>query len=304
MAQDKNGFGGLVDPITDTNPDSTFSSFGASTAEETYTADEKANVNNILVTVPDDRTPVVVLFGSQASGKTLAMLRLIRYLESHAYNVLPENVFRPKTDGHYARMCKELKQMAYSSYAPSGNDIISFMLVKVLDRVGNPVCQILEAPGEHYFNGSSDLTFPTYIEHIARVIPNQKIWVFFVEQDWGDTQDERNLYAQKICRMQEIVAANRKDKVIFLFNKVDKHSEQFKAGRPNKQAFFNIIRNQYPGIFTRYQNTGWFAKALWGEFNFTAICFSAGTFTNAGSAQVWNISPDYYCQDLWNAIKK
>lgn len=268
---------------------------------ETYTDEEIRDVNNITVTIPDPNTPIVVFFGSPASGKTLALLRMIRFLEQHDHQVVPEEVFRPQTDRHYAKMCAGLKDMAYSTYAPGGNDVISFMLVKILDRVGNPVCQILEAPGEHYFDGSASLTFPTYINAI-RTAPNRKIWVFFVEQGWGRDANVRNLYAQKICSMQGLVSPQ--DKVVFLFNKVDlKRNSQFKPnGLPHKEVFFRNIQQQYPGIFTRYQNTG-LAKVLYGAYNFKAVCFSSGVFnmTNDGR-EVWTPESDWYCQELWNAI--
>lgn len=269
--------------------------------QETYTADEIRDVNNITVTIPDTATPIVVFFGSQASGKTLALLRMIRYLEENNHHVVPEAIFRPQTDKHYAKMCAGLKDMAYSTYAPGGTDIISFMLVKILDKVGNPVCQVLEAPGEHYFDGRADLQFPTYINAI-RTAPNRKVWVFFVEQDWGSNQGIRNLYAQKICAMQSLLSPN--DRVVFLFNKVDKHRHQFKAnGTPNKNVFFTNIKQQYPGIFSRYQNSG-ITKVLFGEYNFKTVCFTSGVFNpTVDGREVWTPEKDFYCAELWDAIR-
>lgn len=271
--------------------------------KETYTEEELRDVNAISVTIPDQNTPIVVFFGSPASGKTLALMRMIRFLESHDHQVIPEEVFRPKTDHHYARMCSELKNMVYNNYTPGGTDVISFMLVKVLNPVGQPVCQILEAPGEHYFDGSPNLDFPTYINAI-RTSPNRKVWVIFVEQGWGEDQGERNLYAQKICSMQGLVSPN--DKVVFLFNKADRQrvrGQYDKTGKPRKELFFNQIKREYPGIFTRYQNSG-LTKLLYGEYNFKAICFSSGIFnkTNDGR-EVWTLESDWYCSELWNAIK-
>lgn len=271
--------------------------------KETYTEEELRDVNAISVTIPDQNTPIVVFFGSQASGKTLALMRMIRFLESHDHQVIPEEVFRPKTDRHYARMCSELKNMVYNNYTPGGTDVISFMLVKVLNPVGQPVCQILEAPGEHYFDGSPNLEFPTYINAI-RTSPNRKIWVFFVEQGWGEDQSERNLYAQKICSMQGLVSPN--DKVVFLFNKADRQrsrGQYDKTGKPRKELFFNQIKREYPGIFTRYQNTG-LTRLLYGEYNFKAVCFSSGIFNKTNDdREVWTLESDWYCSELWNAIK-
>lgn len=272
-------------------------------AQETYTEEELKDVNAISVTIPDQNTPIVVFFGSPASGKTLALMRMIRFLESHEHQVIPEEVFRPKTDRHYSRMCSELKNMVYNSYTPGGTDVISFMLVKVLNPAGQPVCQILEAPGEHYFDGSPNLDFPTYINAI-RTSPNRKVWVFFVEQGWGQDQTERNLYVQKICSMQSLVSPN--DKVVFLFNKADKQrlrGQYDKNGKPRKELFFNQIKREYPGIFTRYQNSG-LTKLLYGEYNFKAVCFSSGIFNKTNDErEVWTLESDWYCSELWNAIK-
>lgn len=269
---------------------------------ETYTEEEQRDVNAITVTIPDTQTPIVVFFGTPSSGKTLALMRMVRFLEAHDYIVVPEEVFRPKTDRHYTKMCANLKEMVYDQYTPGGTDIISFMLVKVLDRAGHPVCQILEAPGEHYFDGSPDLGFPTYINAI-RTAPNRKVWVFFVEQGWGQSQGERNLYAQKICSMQNLISPN--DKVVFLFNKADKHraSQYNGSGKPILSTFFANINQQYPGIFNRYQNKG-LIKLLYGQYNFKAVCFSAGIFnTTANGREVWTLEDDWYCMELWKAIR-
>lgn len=266
-------------------------------ARNTYTAEEMNDVNEIFVNIPDPNAPIVVFFGAPACGKTLAMLRMIRFLESHNYHTEPEVLFRPETDTHFKTMCDNLKNIAYSKYAPGPNDVINFMLLKVLDSAGHPICQILEAPGEHYFDGTASLVFPTYIENVVSA-PNRKVWVFFVQQDW---KGNRALYSQKICSMQNKISPN--DKIVFLFNQADRKQQQFKRnGRPNISVFFENIKNQYPGIFSKYANTG-ISKLLFGEYNFKAVCFSAGTFTESGSNEIWIPGRDFYCRDLWNAIR-
>lgn len=264
---------------------------------DTYTVEERNDVNEIFVSIPDPDSPIVVLFGAPASGKTLAMLRMIRFLEAHNFQTEPEVLFRPESDKHFKKMCNELKNMAYSQYAPGPTDIVNFMLLKVLDNGGHTLCQILEAPGEHYFDGTASLEFPTYIENVVAA-PNRKVWVFFVEQDWNGN---RALYAQKICSMQSKISPN--DKVVFLFNQADKKVKQFKRnGRPNTEVFFSNIKNQYPGIFSKYANSG-FEKLLFGEYNFKAVCFSSGTFTKSGENEIWIPGKDWFCEELWKAIR-
>ena len=269
---------------------------------ETYTEEEIQDVNAIQVTIPDPDIPIVIFFGSPASGKTLALLRMIRYLEQHNHRVEAEPLFRPKTDRHYTRMCAELKDMAYNQYTPGGNDVISFMLVKVLNDVGKPVCQILEAPGEHYFDGGVDSEFPRYIKDICEN-SNRKVWVFFVEQGWGINQNERDRYAQRICDMQNLISTQ--DRIVFLFNKCDKHrrSQYLRDGKPNKKVYFTNIQNQYKGIFDNYTNSDIVTRFLYGKYNFKTICFSAGTFsrTNDGK-EAWTVGKDFYCKELWDAI--
>ncbi|MBD5415678.1 MAG: hypothetical protein HDR46_05250 [Bacteroides sp.] len=303
-----NKFDNLVDNENKTTSSSNDNSSQLGTyqslRDKIYTKEEQLDVNAITVTIPDRQTPIVVFFGSPSSGKTLALLRMIQFFESHNHQVVPEEVFRPKTDDHYTEMCANLKNLVNDQYTPGGTDIISFMLVKVLDQAGHPVCQILEAPGEHYFDGSANLNFPTYINAI-RTAPNRKVWVFFVEQGWGKDQTERNLYAQKIRSMQNLISPN--DKVVFLFNKVDKylsHNQFDSNNRPIISSFFQNISNQYPGIFDKYRNSG-LLKVLYGPYRFKAVCFSSGTFNEtSGGREVWTRDgDDWYCEELWKAIK-
>ncbi|MDO5395417.1 MAG: ATP-binding protein [Bacteroidales bacterium] len=268
-------------------------------------SEDQLDLNTVTVTITDRHTPIVVLFGPPASGKTLALMRMIRFLEKYEYQVIPEEVFRPKTDRHYARMCANLKKMVYDQNMPEGAHTINFMLVRVLNPAGRPVCQILKAPGEHYFNcyrSAVPNLFHKYIDDI-RTAPNRKTWVFFVEQGWGENQEERNLYAQKICSMQNLISPN--DKVVFLFNKADKHRhDQYnRSGKPVMSLFFSNIASQYPGIFTKYQNSG-MLKLLYGQYNFKAVCFSSGFYTPDADGRVrWIPGDDWYCSELWKVIK-
>jgi len=269
---------------------------------DTYSDEELSDINAIRTNITDTQTPIAVFFGPASSGKTMALLRMIRFFKDNmGFHVEADRTFRPSHDRHYARMCNELPQMVNSQFAPSNTDAISFMLVKVLDQSGRPVLQILEAPGEHYFDETLPSTpFPAYIQHIIHSIPNRKIWVYFVEQDWLD-QTDRNNYATKISQMQTLTP---RDKLIFLFNKCDKKLYQYdKNGHPRKDLFLKSIEQQYPGIFTRYSNSG-ISRFLFGPYNFSSVCFSSGTFspTNDG-LQTWIIGQTFYCQDFWNAIR-
>lgn len=265
-------------------------------------ADEIKNPDAIVVTVNDRQTPIVVLFGARSSGKTMTLIRLTRYLEGMGYNVVPDPIFRPDTDTHYQRMCNEFSRLVHSDYAAVGNDVMSFMLVKVIAPNGRILCQILEAPGEHYFDADiPDRVFPAYINNICAT-PNRKTWMFIVEENWGGSQGVRDLYATKIQSMQRKIRAQ--DRIIFTCHKVDKSVHFLPNGKPNVQQIFTNIKNQYPHIFDRYENRNPVTRFM-RPYNFEFVTFSAGTFNNAGNGQqIYTPGDDYYPQQLWNAIKK
>ena len=280
--------------------------------EATQTADanikglsetEIKNPDAIIVTVSDPKTPVVVLFGARTSGKTMTLIRLTKYLEGMGYNVVPDPIFRPDTDTHYQRMCNEFGTLAHSDYAAVGNDVMSFMLVKVISPNGRTLCQILEAPGEHYFDADiPNRRFPAYIENISHAIKNRKTWLFIVEENWGGSQTVRDLYAKKIQDMQRRIKPI--DKIIFTCHKVDKSNHFRPDGRPNVPEIFKNIKNQYPHIFDRYVNrnplTRWFVP-----YKFDFVTFSAGTFNPTGDGrQVYTPGEDFYPEQLWRVIKK
>ena len=264
---------------------------------------EIQNPDAIIVTVSDPKTPIVVLFGARTSGKTMTLIRLTKYLEGQGYNVVPDPIFRPDRDTHYQRMCSEFGTLAHSDYAAVGNDVMSFMLVKVISPNGRTLCQILEAPGEHYFDTDiPDRRFPAYIENISHSIKNRKTWLFIVEENWGGSQTVRDLYAKKIQQMQRRIKPQ--DRIIFTCHKVDKSDHFRPDGRPNDSIIFQNIKNQYPHIFDRYVNrnpiTRWFAP-----YNFDFVTFSAGTFNPTGDGrQVYTPGEDFYPEKLWRIIKK
>lgn len=276
--------------------------------EKTYSDEERADVNNILVTIGEG-IPTVILYAPQSSGKTMVLLRMIRYLQRRNYQIIPDGNFRDAHDAHYQRMCKGLLTMAHSEYAPGGNDTISFMLARVVDKSGRTICQFLEAPGEHYFDGKEDHVYPTYINNIIHAQNNRRIWVFFTEPNWGNNQPQRTAYAQNIINLYPSIHQPGliPDKVIFLFNKADLYPHLYnnKNGHsfPNINSFYKEINNYYPGIFDDYIRTG-LARLLFGKYNFHAVPFSAGAFTKTEDGRsTWQPSNDWYCQQLWRAIQ-
>ena len=266
---------------------------------------ELSNPDNIMVTIADQNVPIVVLFGPTTCGKTMTLIRLTRYLQKYGYKVSPVRSFRPASDSHYTKMCDGYNEMVHSPNAAQGTQHISFMLVEVLDNNGRRVCQILEAPGEYYFNPKRpNQNFPSYIHSIINS-NNRKIWIFMVEPDWMD-QADRSAYVERIKKLKTNMRPH--DKAVFLYNKVDKSPYVISPGNVNIPLIINDISNMYPGIFVPFTNmnpiTRWFR-----QYNCSLVPFSNGAFTegttNEGDITLKFVQGvDEYPRILWHSIMK
>ena len=140
--------------------------------------------------------------------------------------------------------------------------------------------------------------FPSYIDVICHS-NNPKTWLFIVERNWSEHSNRLN-YADKIMKMQAKISP--KDRVIFTCHKADLHPALFDATIPNKKQFFKDIKNQYPGIFSKYENKNPLTK-FGKPYNFKFVVFSAGTFNELSDDKVrYNESNDKYPAELWSAI--
>lgn len=260
----------------------------------------EAKANDTVVIA--DPSPVVILFGSGNSGKTMTLIRLTRYLIKQGYKVTPERTFRDARDPHYRKMCDNFTSLVNSNKAPGRNQVIDFMLVKIMDKSGRPICQLLEAPGEHYFDPKAPRRpFPTYIDIISQS-NNRRTWLFIVEKDW-ENQEDRNNFAHKITELQQQYVLTS-DKVIFTCHKADKHGQYISGGEYNESLFFKDIKNQYPNIFSRYENSNPITR-FWRKYNFDFVVFSAGVFPDDGEGgKKYVPSKDHNPAKLWKAILK
>jgi GTPase SAR1 family protein len=257
--------------------------------------------NDIKVTIPPDK-PLVILFGPGSSGKTMTLVRLTRWLEKNRYKVIPEPNFRP-SDKEYKNVCESFQKFVHSDYAADQTATLNFILLTVMNEYGEPICRILEAPGEHYFKKDNPKNpFPSYIKAICNS-SNSKTWVFIVEKDWGTHQNKLD-YAQKICELQSEINT-KKDRVIFTCHKADLHPYLINGTIPNTKQFFKDIKGQYPGIFSRYENQNPLTKFV-NPYNFDFVVFSAGSFSEIeGQTSIkYDAGPERYPAELWQAILK
>jgi hypothetical protein len=267
---------------------------------------KKVNKNEIVVTVADP-APVLILFGPKSSGKTMALKRLIRYLQSgnmrNKYSVVADPNFRPSDDSEYKKSCETFMSNVHSDQAELGTGNVDFMLIKVRNNRGKTIFQILEAPGEDYFDpGYPEEPYPDYINRIITGLSNRRTWVFFIEKDWLNERDRSN-YAERISQLAPLMKRN--DKVIVNCVKADEHNELLYEGLAVKNRFFQEMRNQYPGIFSTFRNNNPLTR-FYRPHDFEFNAFSAGKFSKNPGAKMPTYAPsdENYPREFLRIIMK
>lgn len=265
------------------------------------TEEEIKDPNEITVTIADQKNPIIVLFGPPSCGKTMTLIRLTRYLRTKGFKVEPIANFRPSTDKHYKKMCDEFPLMINNNDAAESTKNISFMLVRVLNSVGKVLCQILEAPGEYYYNplnkNEPEVNFPSYV-NVIKNSKNRKIWCYMVEPEWKYS-DQNPKYVEKIHKLKKDMRPA--DKAIFIFNKIDLTSFVISPGQVNRGSAKKEIEDSYPGIFTPFRSSG-----IFGMYDkFELVPFQTGSYSSKiKGGYSFQEGPYEYPQKLWNTILK
>jgi len=261
-------------------------------------AEELKDVNKIKVTVSDKRAPVIILFGPASCGKTMTLVRLSRYLQQQGYVLQPVATFRPSADENYKDLCENFSTIVNSNDAASRTDNISFMLVQVIKN-GRVICQILEGPGELYFNpNKAHQDFPTYVHYLFNDADLRKIFVFFVEPNFMDDTNRRNY----VTTLNQVKQSTEKQKHIFLYNKIDLTPYVISPGKVHLEQAKHQVKSDYPGIFDNFRNLNPITS-MWRPDNFEFVPFQTGTYTKPASGDLVYIQgSDRYPQMLWEKL--
>lgn len=258
--------------------------------------------NKIVVTIVD-KVPLIILFGPPACGKTMTMIRMTRYLRSKGYTIEPDETFRPATDKTYQDMCERFNAIINSDDAAKSTGLINFILIKIIEK-GKTICKILEAPGEHYFKPEMpEEKFPAYLNTIISS-PNRKIWTIMIEpsqtnQRMGNT-NIRSLYVDKIQEFKKKIKP--KDKIVFLFNKIDQTQFDLGGGKINIAAARRHINEIYPGVFAPFKNENPITR-LWNPDRFAFVPFKTGDFSRTIDGEyTYQQGDDLYPHRLWSVL--
>ncbi len=255
------------------------------------------------IKIGDKRAPIIMLFGPPTSGKSMTLVRLARYLRKQGYTVKADPAF--KSDNAYKARCDQFHKNLNTTEALQGNALNEFLMVKVINH-GTTVCQILEAPGEHYFNPKkpdevSARNFRPYLTEIIRNLPNRKIWVFITEAEWNVHASVKDSYVARIrgCKHQLLKPT---DRVVMLYNKVDQKEELFEDGHLHVSSAENAMKDEYEGLAAVFKNTNP-VTSLWRRFNYRFVPFCTGYYTKqVGGKYKYNESEEHYPRLLWAGL--
>lgn len=262
--------------------------------------DEQNDVNKIRISISDKSAPVIVLFGPASCGKTMTLVRLARYLQGRGYQLIPDRTFRPSYDQNYKTLCDSFSSLVNLDDAASRTDNISFMLVKVIKN-GRTICQILEGPGELYFDpDKANQNWPTYVHTLLNDTNLRKVFVPFVEPAFGDAEVRRNY----VSTLNQLKMNTDKQKYVFLYNKIDKTPFVISPGKVHINHAMHQVEADYPGIFVKFRNENPITS-LFRPNDFDFVPFQTGTYTQPASGKLVYIQgSDRYPQILWETLLK
>lgn len=270
------------------------------TTERQTMPEYKRFSDEISVYIADKNTPIVMLMGPTAVGKTMTLVRLVRYLIEQGYSAQPDRIFRPTSDIGYGKLCDSFQELVNSAYAANGTSRLDCMLIKIIDGIGRCVLQIVDVAGEFYYDELDSTPLPPLLQILHS--SNPFIWVVMIEPYWRDSF-HRIKYVEKIRDFkQQFFRAE--DKVILVCNKTDKRP--FFHGK-NKIAFnplLNLIKEEYPGMVDIFENANPITK-LFRKYNCSIVPFSTGTYSQPHNGRMIYVpsSPNFPYM-LWKELTK
>ena len=254
-----------------------------------------------MFVIIDPHLPIIIPYGYARIGKTMLIQRLLRYLRTIGYSVRPELTFR--NDPLYPEICNEYMDEINCNKVAVATAANGTILLRITNSRGMPICYLLDIAGEYQYNvnipheGISDEM--RFIVHSN----NPKIWGFIVENNNWLNQQQRQGYVHSIRNMA-FNALTPKDKVLFIYNKVDIFPMH---GQISWRGLFDSADSIFPGIFNPFEETNSIKRLLRGKYKFMLLPFQSGDYFQTsdqyGKDYVNFISgKDEYPKLLWHNI--
>ena len=138
--------------------------------------------NHYLVRVSDP-APLVVLFGPEGVGKTMSLIRLSWFLSEKGYRVVPDEAFR--CDDYYRTVCESFLQILHHDMSAISTVSFFFMLlIKVIDKKGRTICQLIDTPGPCFFESDDRFFLDAnrhYCDQLQKNLPVFLGWHSFID---------------------------------------------------------------------------------------------------------------------------
>lgn len=310
--------GSSVNPVSEDNPQSEIlaGNITENTSETSASTEgnEGSNSNSIstyqpsnTIRIGDSSAPVIILFGSPASGKSMTLVRLARYLRKKGLTVKADRTF--KAGVAYIDLCNQFENHLNTRTALPSTKDDEFLMVKIYEN-GRLITHILEAPGEHFFKPlsqndihvSGQLNMRPYLTKIIDQIPNRRIWTFLLQAQWPVDGKNYDAFVDTVrtCKDRFIQPA---DRTVLLYNQVDVLSHLFKNAKVMSKPAEHAMKSEYTGIDIIFKNTNPITS-LWKDYTYFFVPFSTGTYTMENGEKVYTESNDYFPMTLWETLKK
>lgn len=179
--------------------------------------------------------PIVIFFGQSTGGKTTALVRLIRYLNTKGCMFEVDNVFHNFYYNHLADSQAKWDDIVDTINDNVNNRLYSEVLgtkerslVNIISK-GQVICRFLEVPGEDFINmqNAANINFVgdsvkyDYLNH-AMSCDFKKIWIFFFDLNLVNANQAtiNNIAANYVNQIKN-TRIGLNDKIIVLLNKID-----------------------------------------------------------------------------------
>lgn len=282
------------------------------TPQESVSSTPSTPVSGIVIpSIVDQKTPIVVFVGPPASGKSMILVRIAKYLREMGFTIKADRTFI--NTEKYREGCTKFENLLDTNIALDGT--VEYLLVDVRDKDGNNVAKLLEAPGEHFYDtknegiNSNNTTVQGYLSKIM-TSNNPKTYVALLDLDsdisFRNNGTHRNRYTTRLLNTFYFQIHQDRDRFVLLYNKVDEPGFGTIHGISDakKKQARKDAEMYYPTLFNTMKVTKLVFFTM-DDFAFQTFCtgkYTKVTDDNGNEYKQYDISNNSYPRDLWMDI--